>query len=227
MSEQPTLTEAAAPGTAAGAVEFLNKSAARGQLNRTTAQALQTATIKILSIDEDWDKIDLRDLDLDEQFDRFRTLKHNDYSDGSLKNYRSRFNQAVGMYLARLRGDADWKSYGPGSRGAYNKNGATATSKPTLKPATKVIEPTPKTEPVLATTPVASPPQETASSTRSIAHRYPLRDDVDAVLQLPRDLTNAEANRLAKFISTLAWDDAPSIQRARSGLEMAVNIPDD
>jgi hypothetical protein len=208
MSEQPTLTEPATPGTGADVIEFLDRAAERGWINPGSAQALRTATIKILSIDEDWERIDLRELDLDEQFDRFQTLKRNDYSDGSLKNYKSRFNQAVAMYRARLRGESDWKSYGPAARvGGSSRNGKSAASKSTKK----VPEPGQKID--VAPPPLSGPQDSGAPSRRFIEHTFPLVDD-DAVLRLPRHLTAEEARWLADFLQTLVRGPATESRTA-------------
>jgi hypothetical protein len=121
-------------------------------------QALRTATIKILSIDEDWQRINLSELDLEEQFDRFETLRRLDYSTGSLKNYKSRLKHAVGMYLAWLRKGPDWKSYGPGTRnGGANKNGKAGASRPTSKSPAKVTETPHTATPAPAPAPDVSP----------------------------------------------------------------------
>lgn len=44
------------------------------------------------------------------------------------------------------------------------------------------------------------------SKERGFEIRYPLRDDFDAVLILPRDLTAAEAARIKRFILSIVTD---------------------
>src|SRR5260221_707213 len=112
MTESTTTTPAD-PNTGAGLIEFLNVAAEKGWLNGGSVKALRTATLKILEIESGWESMDLRSLDADSLFDRFRILRRNIYSDDSMRIYRTRFNQALRMHLARLDGDNNWRSYGP------------------------------------------------------------------------------------------------------------------
>jgi hypothetical protein len=214
MSEPQTLTEPATPYSAGAMIEFLDAALEKGWLNPSSTKALRTASVKILSIDRDWEQLDLRALDWQEQFERFERLKHNEYTDGSFRIYKSRFHQAIRMYIARLDKDPNWKSYGPGGRtGSGNSRMSRATTKPSATPPSQQAE---RVEPAGPATTYESGLNTAAPPVRCrhIDHRFPLRDDLDVLLQLPRDLTAAEANRLAKFISTLAWDDTPANDRA-------------
>lgn len=200
------------PGTAADLIAFLDNAGTKGWINPVSAKALRTATFKIMSIDTDWPRIDVRDLDLEEQFSRFVTLRRNNYSDASLKNYKSRLNQSVSMYLARLRGDTDWKIHGPRERGSGapkpSKNGTKPTT-PT-KPVERSAEPQ-AVPPTLGTEATAPDRPVSAAPARKIDHRFPLRDDFDAVVTLPRDLKAEEAEWLAEFIKTLARPASPTV----------------
>ena len=203
MSEQSRLTTAA-PGTPDSAFEFLDMAGQDGDLKLDTVKALRNATFRVLSVDPRWRTIDLRELDLNEQIASFEEARSDDYSPGSLKNYKSRFLQTVEMYRAWLRGEDDWKRHGPGTRSPKFK----WTNQ--LTPISEAVELNPRVPAPLPVTPppsLASEPAPSPSSTRLMQHTYPLREDVDVQLQLPRDLTTVEANRLAKFISTLAWDE--------------------
>jgi hypothetical protein len=187
--------------TGAGLIEFLDAAVAKGWFNVTSAKALKTASLKVLEIEIGWEDVDLRTVDIDALFQRFRNLRRNDYSDSSLKVYKTRFEQAVKMYVSRLNNDANWLSYGPSPKGtvAPKVNGESA-AKP-RKRSTKPQVPGPA---------AAEVPSEAVGRLESPAlmrYPFPLRDDVDALLSLPRDLTKAEAARLGAFLSSLARED--------------------
>lgn len=205
MSEQPDDSTSIA-WTAAGCVQFLDAAAEKGWFNPASARALRVAFGKIMSIDDDWEQTDLRELDLDEHFDRFRTLRRNEYSDGSLRVYHSRFQQSVRMYLARLNNDQNWKSYGPSPRSSSGK-GKVKTAAATAKLTTTAVD-----DPSALQVPIdldvfderTPPPMSNGhTAVRQIDHVFPLRDELDVTLRLPRDLTSDEAEALATFIRSL------------------------
>lgn len=192
--------------TGGGLIAFLDAAIAKGWLNVSTAKGLRTATTKVLEIEPGWESIDLRSVEIDSLFHRFQNLRRNDYGDASMRVYRTRLGQAVKMYVARLDGDANWQAYGPSAKssGSSRSNGENGSPKSKKTASVKVGTASP---------PVA-PTHHEASSVRQEAaalmrYPFPLRDDLDAVLSLPRDLTKSEAARLSAFLSSLARDDAP------------------
>ncbi len=207
MNEQPDGNTKIA-WTAAGCVEFLDAAAEKGWINPASAKALRVTFGKVMSIDDGWEQKDLRDLNLEEHFDRFRTLRRNEYSDGSLRVYQSRFQQALRMYLARLNNDQNWKSYGPSPRSSGGK-GKVKTATTTSEPTTTVASETPHAhnqEPInldVVEQPIPPSPSNGYPPVRQIDHVFPLRDDLDVTVRLPRDLTSDEADALTTFISSL------------------------
>jgi hypothetical protein len=209
----------AAPYTGAGLVEFLDTAATKGWVKVNSAKALKTASIKILSVEGGWENLDLRSLDVDGLFERFRNLKHNEYSDESMRIYRTRLTQAVRMYVGRLDNDPTWRSYGPSPRaGASGSDG----KKRPAKTASTVAE-------TADETPVESPsrPPYTAPKAGLMEFPFPLRDNVDVFLRLPRDLTNDEAARLSGFIASLARTEArPTAAGAKDQTGLDSGSPD-
>lgn len=191
----------AADYTGGGLIAFLDAAISKGWLNVSTAKALRTASTKVLEIEAGWEDIDLRSGEIDAMFQRFQNLRRNEYGDASLRVYRTRFGQAVKMYVARLDGDANWQSYGPATKGAgAGRSNGDSAAKP-KKAAVKNTESAPKG-------PMDAPPETRRVESASLMRfPFPLRDDLDAVLSLPRDLTKTEAQRLAAFLSSLARED--------------------
>jgi len=199
MSHQ--ITTGSAVDSAAACVEFWDAAAEKGWFNSASARAVRTAFGKVMEIDENWRASNLRDLDLEEQFSRFRTLKRNEYSDASLKVYRTRFIMAVKTYLARNDDDPDWKTYGPSARGTGSSN--PKPKKPTKgspRPASVTEPANPKDSAPRPSVQVAAP---AAVAGNTITHVFPLRDDLDVQLVLPRDLTKDEAEWLGTLLMTL------------------------
>ena len=210
MSDENNVNgEDAEPGTAGALIAFLETAAIRGWINRGSARALKTAAQKMLSIEENWEALRLADLDRDEWYDRFYTLRHQEYNDASMRVYRTRFNQAVAMYLARVDGDPNWKSYGPSQRRTTKSTSQRAKA---ASQELQLIDESPAETSEMVDAVGTEPRRLAGNFHRSpspamelqIDHRFPLREDGDALLRLPRDLTQEEANRLMKFIDALA-----------------------
>ncbi len=205
MSE-PTTTD---PYTGAGLMEFLDAAIDKGWFNIHSAKALKSACQKIFEVEQGWENLDLRSLDTEALLDRWQNLRRNNYNDGSMRTYRTRFSQAVKMYLARLGNDPDWKTYGPATRAApvggaprANGTGKRATAATTASPAEDH--------------PPVPPASHPAARPSLMDFPYPLRHDLDVFLRLPRDLGAAEAERLCKYIRSLARDDLPTSTAAAS-----------
>ena len=193
------------PNTGAGLIEFLDAAIEKGWFNVASVRALRTATLKIFEVESNWESTDLRDLNVDSLFARFRNLKRNAYSDGSMRKYKNRFEQALKMYLARLDDDPSWKAYGPTVRASSSfktptNGGKTAKRSPSLDAGIASVglgagleDGERHTTPGLA-----------SSTVPLMRYPFPLRDKVDAWLALPRDVTKEEADRLSIFIGSLA-----------------------
>jgi hypothetical protein len=196
------------PNTGAGLIEFLDAAIEKGWFNVGSLKAMKTATLKIFEVESGWESVDLRSLDTDSLIERFRNLRRNSYSDDSIRVYRQRFGQALKMHLARLDGDPNWKTYGPSTR-ANNPPKASSNGTKAQRP-TEVGEASPpaSTTPEQEDLPMAS--ASTPGTTPLMRFPFPLRDNVDVWLTLPRDLTKDEAERLSIFIGSLARRDTAS-----------------
>lgn len=194
------------PNTGAGLIRFLDAAIDKGWFNVSSAKALRTASTKVMSVEEGWEDMDLRTLDVDHLFERFRNLRHNEYSDDSMRIYKTRFTQAIKMHLGRLDSDPDWKSYGPSSKAS---SGSRATANGASKKA-RAATPSPPPAQHPAPAEIAEPLGTARTDSASLMRfPFPLRENLDVSLSLPRDLTKDEAARLAGFINSLARDVAP------------------
>jgi hypothetical protein len=166
----------------------------KGLMNKTSARLLRTACEQVLSVEEDWENLDIESLDVEEALRRFQNLKGRNLAPQSLKAYRRRFTQGVASFLDRVRDPENWK--GPTDDRARNsESGAEAR----LNGGRKVSPQVPR--------------KRTSSAQRDdsddlIDYPFPIRSGVTARLHLPVDLTSAESQRLANFIASLAIDMA-------------------
>src|SRR5262249_4879216 len=70
---------------------------------------------KILEIEQDWEEIDLSQLDVEGLIVRFRNLKGLDYTPNSLTEYERRFKRAIEMFL-KYAEDPNWTHNGHSSQ---------------------------------------------------------------------------------------------------------------
>lgn len=200
MSEQSQIMQ----GTGQGLVEFFERAAGRGELNKTTALGIRSTARKVLAVEsEDLSSVDVRALDVDDLLDRFVQLNRADYSEGSIDTYRSRFRLGIAMYIAWLDNDPGWKSPGrnaPAKRPARprNGNGRVDSRKPREKPGSNTGPGTSEQSPAQAA-------HANASADRVMTYDVPLRPDLIVRLTLPIDLTAMDAKRLNTFINALAF----------------------
>lgn len=215
MTETTTEPATIDPHTGAGLMQFLDAAIDKGWFNVSSTRALKVTAHKVFEVEQGWEDLDLRHLDVDALLDRWQNLRRNSYSDGSLRVYRTRFKQAIKMHLARLDNDPNWKSYGPSARAV--PAGATPRTNGNGKKARTGVPATATPSPAAAgPASVAEPADDDLVPTIAPAPRpslmdfpYPLRDDLDVFVRLPRDLTASEAERLSKYIRSLARDDQP------------------
>jgi hypothetical protein len=203
-------------GTAAGLIAWLEWAGSRGEINPSSASARAVAVRHVLEVENaPPESIDLRQLDVRDLLDRFETLKRLEYTQQSMKAYKSRFRASVESYLAWLDKRPDWKTPTRQSQAAAKERNGNAQRKVTAslrKPAE---------------VPAANPPQEEhqtsqlvaagpAGLTPMIPYEVPLRSSDDsrgrirARLVLPDDLDRADADRLCKFINSLAFEPPAS-----------------
>lgn len=205
MESEETTSANLYEGTAAALLEFLDYARAKGILARKTAEAYKSASSLVLSIEgEGWEATDLRNVDLDQQVNRYIRLRGQKASPQTLATYRQRVAKAIDLYLDFLGNPAGFR--GPAGRprkavgGDRRQNGPSVSNRPTQQPArgreATVVEPA-----------------------DLVTYPFPLRSGAMAYLQLPRQLSEADVKRLSTFLQSLAidGDDTAASQREPKG----------
>jgi hypothetical protein len=214
-------------GTGAGLLEFLDWAAGRGELTPSTARSTAVSARQVLSIDGDPAAINILEADPEDLFDRFETLNRTKYTTKSLTVYRSRFMNAVAMYRAWLEKKPDWKTAGGWGRrtnrasGKATRDGGTTRRRNNASSPSKAVEPT--GQPAIAPAAPTSTSQmngpltpETQASTM-VPYDLPLRPGLRARLVLPEMLTRADADRIAAFVNSLAFDQVTDAEAKEGG----------
>src|SRR5437660_3226092 len=127
MNDQPQ--SAPQRGTGLAFVRHWDWVAEKGLMAPASARAIRAAVSQILKIDSNWESVDVRNLDVEALFARFRNLSK--IAPGSLAAYESRFRSGLQSYLAYLDNPT---SYQPKTRKAAQRDDKTA-----LKPRAKSV----------------------------------------------------------------------------------------
>jgi hypothetical protein len=175
---------------------FLSHAAERGLMPAATAQALSVATRNVFSVLDDAERSSLPLDDLKGVIRRFNNKRARDFNPSSLKEYGRRVQRAVELYQ-QWRNDPANFTVKTRATGTANKkeqgNGRVATGQ--LSSAPQDSESTAAT--------IAGPVP--TGSTAGYQSAFPVRPGhVVVVANIPFDLSQQEAERLAQFVRLLA-----------------------
>lgn len=166
-------------------LEFLDHAGDKGLMPAATAQALAVATRNVAGILSDDEKADLSRLELDAAIKRFTNKRAKDFNPTSLKEYGRRIKRAVELYLSWREDPANFTIKTRTTSAPRRKEKGSGNADPiTREPSTDQI------------------PDEHAGTYRS---SVPVRPGlVVTLINIPNDLTGAEAERIAEFVRLLA-----------------------
>jgi hypothetical protein len=187
---------AASDGTGGGLFEFFDWAESKHELPKSQVANWRGAAKNVLGIEDDYEALDLRALDLDDYLRRFEIASRTKYKSDSLNAYKGRFRKAVATYRLWLEQSPDWKgAVAPARATANGSSHSSGGAKATVVGRSRAAA-------------AASAPPPTPGT---IDHTFPLRPGVYARLSLPEDMTSWDAKRLSAFISSLAFDEQLAI----------------
>jgi len=173
-------------------LKFLDYTAEKGLMNKNTAQSRKHAANKVLSVLDESEAQDLRAVDVDDIYERFKNLHGNDFKPDSLRVYHSRLSSAISDFL-------EWRSDPASFRPSVKKRRSVSRK--------SNIEPNREKE----SHQTAHNSSNTSSRTRrhseesGISIPIPLRAGLMIeVSGVPDDLTRAEAKKIAAIVSAYA-----------------------
>jgi hypothetical protein len=167
-------------------VEFWTWAAQKGLMNMNTAYSFSSPVRQIMSVNEDWEKIDVSKLNTDDLFLRFQNIKGKNFKPDSLNIYFRRFRLAIDMFLEYVENPTGWKYKGQ------------QTSR---KLKSSKFEKDKQTDESFE-----MPISQSGFSIPMMDYPFPLRDGCIVRLKLPTDLKTSEVERLATFMRTLTID---------------------
>ena len=166
-------------------LRFLDHAGDKGLMPAATAQALAVATRNVLGILTETEKGDLSQLDIDAAIKRFTNKRAKDFNPSSLKEYGRRIRRAVELFLAWRADPANFTIKTRTTNAPRNRDRGAGNGEPVAREA-----------------PADQVPDEVAGTYRST---LPIRPGhVVTLVNIPYDLTSAEAERIAGFVRMLA-----------------------
>lgn len=165
-------------------LDFLSHAGDRGLMPAATSQALAVATRNVFSVLGENEQTDLRTLDLNALIKRFNNKRAKDFTQASLKEYGRRLHRAIELYLGWKQDPANFtvKTRATAPRSRERKESTAESAETDFR--------------------LSGPPTLNATGYQSA---FPVRPGVVVHLtNIPNDLTEAEANRLAQFVKMLA-----------------------
>jgi hypothetical protein len=192
-------------GTGSGMLAWFNWAIKQHELVENTAVALRTGAKRVLETDDAFFTADMRTVDVEEVIRRFRNKQRGTgFKEASVEEYARRFRQSIEMYVKWLADDPSWR---PAARkvapAKAAKNGGSAEAVQATSPAVAAVVPS---QPTAITATVAPP-----AGVEMQVYPYPVRPGVMAQIVLPVDLTGKEAERVAKFVAALAFEERLAI----------------
>src|SRR5512137_46600 len=91
-------------------VDHWKWAADKGLMNPNTAGAWRAACTQVLSVMDDWEKLDVRAMNVDDICLRFQNKRSKDFKPDSLDSYKRRFRQAAASFLDHAKDPSSWKA---------------------------------------------------------------------------------------------------------------------
>jgi hypothetical protein len=185
-------------------VAFFDYAASKGLMKRNWADTLKGASKAVLSTvePETWEETNLEGLDVDSFINRFQRLRMGDLKPDSLKVYGTRFRSGLTAYLGFLSDPSTWQY---SSNNERSESAGRGNKRPKVA---RTASPTGAPRPLRTLGPAGT-------GAVLIDYPYPLRAGLVLNLGLPPDLTQREAERLGKFLATVAIDEQRALPPGR------------
>ena len=169
---------------------FLNHASERGLMPTATATAFAVAGRNVFGILAEPEKADVRALDMADVIKRFANKRAKEFNPSSLATYGQRAQRAVELFVNWRANPANFSVKTRSPKGAAKKE------RPQLPPTAAARPPRAES----ATDAVVSSQDDDSFQTS-----VPVRaGQLVTISNVPKDLTTAEAMRLAEFVKMLA-----------------------
>ena len=188
---EPNLWESRADTTGISFVRFWDLVSEMGLIKRNTARSLSVATRQVLSIEENWEVLDITVMDLDAIIETFKRFRADDYNTETINAYVNNFKRALKVYLEYLDDPAGWRKI------AARESGQTLDI--------EVKSDWRRGEWVKAS--ALDDEVEEGLEAEVMTYPFRLRSGCVVELQLPIDITKKDVKRLKNFLRALVLDE--------------------
>lgn len=172
---------------------FFEHAADKGLIKRNTAQSRKAATNKIMDVLESSELTDLRNVNLEQVFDRFQNLEGMKYKPDSLQVYLSRARTALTDFISYVDNPSSFKP------------STSQRSSSVLKKDTKNDVGLRKKDEKHYDSKTIDDELDGHQEVKHIVVPVPIRDNLTVkISNLPADLTQVEAEKLAAIIKAYA-----------------------
>jgi hypothetical protein len=169
--------------------KFMDWLGEKGLINVTTAKSRKIASARILAAIDDHEKLDLRDVDREQVFQRFMNKSGQNFTPGSLTTYKSRFYSSLDDFFNWRANQAGFK---PAGMQKSRSKVTEVNDQPSPKKKTKVLKDT-------------VPKDQLEIAGQSLVFPIPIRSGITVKIHnLPMDLSKIEADRICAVVKALA-----------------------
>jgi hypothetical protein len=195
------MTESIGSGTAQGVIDYLSSLVEKGRSRSGVIAPLKIALTKVLEKTEgdDWTKVDVIKLDVDDAISRFKNLTLGTYNDASYRAYELRIKRAIGWYKQFLANPGWFPKESGRSLNADVKKPTSGKNTPDANTSVNTKEKDNITKP---TTQIPANENEAAKS-EAISYPFPLRSGEIARIYMPKSVDKSDVTRLSAFLQAL------------------------
>lgn len=181
--------------TASDVVDFLDSLVTTGKAPNGAIRHLKTAFTKVLQTVQGsrWHTIDINNIDVDDYMSSFESLTQGVYTLESINTYRQRIKKVLDWYSTFLQDD----SWIPPTRNNLKKKKSASTLLSDNQSPNRSQAASHKNE-------VHHPAENNVE--RLLNYGFPLENGQVISIQLPVPLTRSDADRISRFIDSIAID---------------------
>lgn len=201
------MAENIASGTAKGLVEYLDSLVAKGRSREGVVAPLKTALLKVLekTEKENWESVDVTQLDVDDTMARFKNFTLGTYTDASYRAYELRVKRAITWYKNFLASPGWFPK--EKQRSPKSDNGDKQPSK-SGNPAKASVHPSAGSKsPQKDIQLQAHEPSREAPIVDAMAYPFPLANGKIARVYIPKGISKTDVKRLAVFLEALVIEE--------------------
>jgi len=187
-------------GRAKNVLEYLDNLVEKSKATKGAITPLRTAFAKVLqTVDsENWEKTDVKSIDVEDYMARFANLTMGKYTSDSLAVYKSRMNKVVSWYIQFI----DKPGWAPDIQRRNRTPRTVPAKQEETKEAEQPLSARPNMEAVEPESPRSMP--EIVSAPGRVLYPYPLLDGQLIHISLPIKLLKDDAKRIAAFIESIS-----------------------